>query len=162
MALFRNPKKVIYIIAVFVALFVAAAATRCHGSELNFGAGVTVARGVAPLIDVSLTARHGAPGDAHWQGFLTLVGDSTYAGREQPNQAALGGMLVDGFGPVEIGLGVAFLQNLDAYNGSHANFSLQLAYRWRNLAFAYRHWSNAGTVRPNLGRDFAILSWGFR
>jgi hypothetical protein len=68
-----------------------------------------------------------------------------------------------GFGPLEIGLGVAFLQNTDVYNGSHGNFALQIAYRFKRwpVTLTVRHWSNAGTVQPNLGRDFALVSWRF-
>lgn len=163
--LLRNPRASQIASLLFVALLVAAWATKCHGAEtgLQFGMGTTVARGMTPVLDVAMVTAKVAPGDAHWQFGLTLIGSSTYDHEDQANQAALSALLVDGFGPLEIGLGVAFLQNTDVYNGSHGNFALQIAYRFERwpVTLTVRHWSNAGTVQPNLGRDFALVSWRF-
>lgn len=161
--LLRNPRASQIISFLFVVLLVAAWATKCHGADLQFGIGSTISRGETPVLDVAVTTRRGAPLDANWQFGLTLIGSSTYGEVEQPNQAALSALLVDGFGPLEIGLGVAFLQNTDVYNGSHGNFALQIAYRFKRwpVTLTVRHWSNAGTVQPNLGRDFALVSWRF-
>lgn len=162
--LLRNPRASQIASFLFVVLLVAAWATKCHGADLQFGMGSTIARGATPVLDVAVTTRRGAPLDANWQFGLTLIGSSTYGEVDQPNQAALSALLVDGFGPLDIGLGAVFLQNTDIYNGSHANFALQLAYRFQRLPLTVtvRHWSNAGTVQPNLGRDFVLLSWRFR
>lgn len=163
--LLRNPRASQIASLLFVALLVAAWATKCHAGEtgLQFGMGTTIARGMTPVFDVAVVTDRAAPLDAHWQFGLTLIGTSSYSDQDQPNQAALSALLVDGFGPLEIGLGVAFLQNTDVYNGSHGNFALQIAYRFRRwpVTVTVRHWSNAGTVQPNLGRDFALLSWRF-
>lgn len=163
--LFRNPRASQVLSAIFLLLAIAGLATTCRAGETQtqFGMGSTYARSPTPVLDLAVTTTLGAPGDARWQYGLTLVGSSTYMDREQGNQAALSAMLVDGFGRFDVGLGVAFVQNLDIYNGSHANFSLMLAYRFQRLpiTIAIRHWSNAGTKYPNLGRDFAILSWRF-
>lgn len=163
--LFRNPRASQTLSALFLLIAIAALATTCHGAETQaqFGMGSTYARSPTPVLDLAVTTDLGAPVDARWQYGLTLVGSSTYMNHEQGNQAALSVMLVDGFGRVDVGLGVALVQNLDIYNGSHANFSLMLAYRFQRLPItvAIRHWSNAGTKYPNLGRDFALVSWRF-
>lgn len=157
--LFRNPR------ASFLLLAIAASAMTCHGAETQaqFGMGSAYANGAAPALDLAVTTDRGAPGDARWQYGLTLVGPSTYMDRKQGNQAALSVMLVDSVGRVDVGLGVAYMRNVDIYNGSHANFSLLLAYRFQRwpLTIGLRHWSNAGMKYPNVGRNLAVLSWRF-
>jgi len=55
------------------------------------------------------------------------------------------------------GIGMAYLQNIDAVNGSHAEFSLELFWRpWRVGADAI-HLSNAGTTQVNCGRNAGML-----
>lgn len=61
------------------------------------------------------------------------------------------------------GLGMAYLQNTDALNGSHANFSLMLFYRpLRRVALDLIHLSNASTVEPNYGRNAVGVSFKLR
>ncbi len=69
--------------------------------------------------------------------------------------------MVDGLGPVEVGLGVAYLQNMDTYNGSHVNFKLLLGYRWERLSVRWSHFSNGGTKDVNKGRDMITVNWSF-
>jgi len=117
-------------------------------------------RGQTAVVDLTLSGPIDGL-EANWQGSLTLVGSSTYGEAEQPNNFALQGLLVDGIGKLDVGLGVAYLQNTDRYNGSSLNFALQLAYRLGDFKITVRHWSNAGTRAPNLGRDFVLLSYRF-
>ena len=159
MSLMRNPKKVMLGVAAFVACLLLTFATTCHGEEVLFSVGSPVSRGMTPAVDLSW--RFDSKTDAYWQTSLTLVGESTYSGEYQSNNAGLQVLYVDGFGPVDLGIGVAFLQNTDRYNGSHANFTLQFGYNWRQLYVQYRHWSNAGTIKPNLGRDLLFVGWRF-
>jgi hypothetical protein len=68
--------------------------------------------------------------------------------------------VLDGFGKLDVGIGIVALQNRDAYNGSTANFSLELSYKLsERLSVVAGHWSNAGTRKPNLGRDMLLLRW---
>jgi len=158
-----NPKKVQITVALVVLAALFAYGTKCHGEEVVFSGGTTVAHGPAEAIDLSWRFPSEVT-DAYWQASLTLVGDSEYGGR-QPNQAAAQVLYVDGFGPMDIGIGAALLQNVDRYNGSHANFALQIGYNFRlfgvDLYAQYRHWSNAGTVKPNLGRDIVFVGHRF-
>ncbi|HRC61588.1 MAG TPA: hypothetical protein PLX85_00005, partial [Dehalococcoidia bacterium] len=98
-------------------------------------------------------------GDYNYECGLGLVGSSrdqtaSHDSGPQRNQMFAECLIVDGFQRVDLGLGLAYLQNVDWYNGSNLNFSL-LA-RWRitdRFWLTYRHWSNSGTVMPNRGRD---------
>jgi hypothetical protein len=163
MSLMRNPKKTVITVAIVVLLALLAYGTSCHGEEVVFSGGTAVARGQTEAIDLSWRLPSKVT-DAYLQTSLTLVGDSEYQGY-QANQAAVQVLYVDGFGPVDIGIGVALLQNVDRYNGSHGNFALQLGYNFRlfdvDLYVQYRHWSNAGTVKPNLGRDLLFIGHRF-
>lgn len=57
-------------------------------------------------------------------------------------------------------LGAAYVQKVDALNGSHTNFNLGIAYQfswWRLAGLGVQHLSNAGTIAPNLGRNAVLL-----
>lgn len=139
-------------------------ATKCHAADstLRVESGATYVRGEAPVLAVTITLPKAGPIDTDYQFGIVLIGSSRYNGVDQGNQAALQFQLVDGFGKFEMGLGVAYLQVTDDYNGSHGNFSLQLAYRFTDRqAVIIRHFSNLGTVSPNTGRDLYLYSWRF-
>ena len=58
-------------------------------------------------------------------------------------------------------LGAAYLQRVDALNGAHTNFNLELSYRpgwWRIASLDYCHLSDAGTTPINIGRNAALVS----
>lgn len=59
-------------------------------------------------------------------------------------------------------LGAAFVQRIDAINGSHTNFSLGLSYMLpykRMHSVGVFHLSNAGTTEVNRGRNVAYVDW---
>jgi hypothetical protein len=94
---------------------------------------------------------------------LTLVGTSQFGGVEQPNNFMVGAQIVNGFGPVDLGLGVAKLQNSDAYNSGTMNFNLSAGWHiWRSATIEYMHYSNAGSHYPNYGRDALLATWRFQ
>jgi hypothetical protein len=105
-----------------------------------------------------------APGDAALEVGATFVGASTLRDEFQRNNFALRAAIVDGLGPIEVGLGVAYLQNVDTYNGSHLNFVLILGYKFKRWPVTIRldqHFSNGGTQAPNKGRDITLGIWRF-
>lgn len=58
-------------------------------------------------------------------------------------------------------LGASYLQKIDAVNGAHTNYNLELAWRpgWGRLAsIDVAHLSDAGTTPVNLGRNAALVS----
>lgn len=169
--LFNNPKKVVWLIVTFVSLFVAALATKCHASEpsfVTFRGGSTYLRGVAPVVQLNLSTPVVYGGDnpytadARFEYSITLIGSSEYHTGAQANQISVSWQYVDGFGPVDLGLGLTALQHEDAYNSGKINFMLMVGCHHRQFSVRLEHISNAGTQPPNLGRDFLLLGWSFK
>lgn len=159
----RNPPSAQIAILIFILLLLGAFATQCRAeSVLQFEGGSTVGRGYAPAVGVSVVWPDAGPLDADFQCGIQLVGTSTFRDNDQPNQAAVQCLVVDGYKRLDLGIGVVALQNTDDYNGSHVNFSLLAGYRFTDkFGVIYRHWSNAGTVKPNIGRDMLLLTYRF-
>lgn len=164
-----NKKTLISALALVALLALGMIIPQCHAAPLDapyvqLGAGSAIVRGYAPVIDLTFTEPASQLRHAFWQESLTVIGTSTYNGHPVPNNFALRGLFVDGFGRLDIGLGVSWMQNPFPYNGSPVNFNLQLDYRFKLLpvTVTYTHMSNAGSRLPNLGRDLVLLSWRFR
>ena len=161
----RNPKTQL-LVGIVLALFLAGAATTCRGAEpvLQFGIGSAVIRGEAPALDLALVYPEAGPGDADYVLGVTLIGDSELYGQPQRNQVAWRAGVVEGFGRFDVGLGVARLQNEDAFNSCRLQFALSLGYRFVHwpVVVGLQHFSNSGTCSPNKGRDLLMVGWRFR
>lgn len=152
-------------VAVVLLLLVASFFTKCAHAEESYvqmGIGSTVVRGPAPAIDLQLVYPDAGPADARVEIGTTFIGGSSFHGNYQQNNFALSAAIVDGLGPLEVGIGASYLQNVDTYNGSHVNFKLILGYRGERWGVRWAHFSNGGTVSPNKGRDMIICYWKFR
>jgi hypothetical protein len=152
-------------VLIVIVLLVLGLATKCHAEEAysQFGVGSTVVRGAAPVIDLSYVYPDAGPKDAVLEIGATFIGGSTLNDEYQRNNFALRAAIIDGLGRFDAGIGVAYLQNVDTYNGSHVNFSLILQYRVKSLPINFRvqHFSNGGTQSPNKGRDMLLFLWRF-
>ena len=160
----QNNPKLKPLIFLFVAVFVGSLffVSRCAAADLSFEGGTTVVRGEAPVFGMvvelpGLFAKSaGVAFTAH------LIGDSTFEGQHQNNQIAAGAIVFNRIGRFDIGLGLAKLQNDDAYNSGNINFELEV--RWRvndHLWLTQRHFSNAGSHFPNEGRDLTLVTYRF-
>lgn len=148
------------IVAIFIAVCIAAWATTCHGEGVAVSVGSTVLRGPTAALQVEWQWPAFEHRDAHWETGITMVGSSTYPSAdsiEQTNTFFWDATFVDGFGPVDVGIGPAYAQNTDAYNHTGANFHLMLGYHYKRWFVRYNHFSNAGTKSPNLGRDMVLV-----
>lgn len=171
MGLFNlNPKVLLAVGALIVLLSIGLCIPQCHAAEqpldapyVQLDVGSTVVRGQAPVLDLTFTEPASVLRHAFWQESLTIIGSSTLNGKAVPNNFALRGLFVDGFGRFDVGLGLAWIDNYLPYNGQHVNFALQLDYRFKVLpvTLTYAHMSDAGTQLPNLGRDIVMLGWRF-
>jgi hypothetical protein len=150
------------ILVVFALLLLGTFATKCRAeSVMQFELGSTVSRGVTPALGLTVVWLDAGPGDSDFQCGIELVGTSEHT-QENPNQAAVQCLIVDGYKKFDLGIGVVALQNTDEFNGSHTNFSLMAGYRFTDhLGLIYRHWSNAGTIKPNTGRDMLLVTYRF-
>jgi hypothetical protein len=139
---------------------------RCAHSAtpyVQFSGGTTYVRGVAPVIDLAWTFRSSQSQRDFWKAGATLIGTSRFQGQDAPNNFAVRGLYVTGFGHFDVGFGLSWMQNPPPYNSSPVNFNLELGYRFQRLpvTFAVSHLSNAGTRPLNRGRGFLLLGWRF-
>ncbi len=157
-----NRKTQIGVTIVILLLLAAFASTaRSAESYASFGVGPTIVRGSAPMLALDITFPQAGPRDADYRIGVMIGGASEFRKNEQPNQAAAFAEVVDGFKKCDVGVGVAYLQNVDEYNGSNANFTLSAACRFGKWRATVRHFSNAGTKMPNRGRDMLYISRAF-
>ncbi|MCC7259062.1 MAG: acyloxyacyl hydrolase [Gammaproteobacteria bacterium] len=62
----------------------------------------------------------------------------------------------------QLGLGLVAQSDTNEYVSSAVNFSLSAGVALgERVALEWRHFSNAGTVGPNLGQDAVLLRWQF-
>lgn len=161
-----NPKAQIGVIALIV-LLLAGLATKCAAGENDYsqlGLGGTVARGEAPVMDLTYVYPDAGPKDAVLEAGVTFIGVSaTDDNGPQRANFALHVTIVEGLWRFQVGLGAAYLQNTDTYNGSNVNFHLLFGYKMKTLPITWRmqHFSNGGTRSPNKGRDMLLLIWRF-
>lgn len=147
-----------------LALLVCGFATRCHAADsyMQMGVGSTIIRGQTAAVDLAVVYPEAIGNDTAVEVGATFIGASQLNGDQRQNFALRAGV-IDGFGRFDVGLGVAYLQNVDTYNGSNLNFSLMLAYRFKvPITVSLRHFSNGGTRSPNKGRDMLLVAWQFR
>lgn len=170
MGLFKNPPGVVRILIVFVFIFAIGllGLNKCaHSAEAPYAqlsAGSTYIRGPAPVLDLGFTWSSPQSARDFWKTDLTVIGSSSFKGHDAPNNFAARGLYVTGFGHFDIGLGLAWMQNPQPYNGSPINFTLELAYRFQRIpiTLTVSHMSNAGTQSPNYGRDFLTIGYRFK
>lgn len=154
-------------VLLLIALFVGALATKCaHAGEPSYaqiGGGSTIVRGPSAAIDLAYVYPELGPKDARVEFAATFIGASTLRDEFQRNNFALRATMVDSLWRLDVGLGIAYLQNTDTYNGSNLNFNLLIGYRFKMLPLSMRaqHFSNGGTRSPNKGRDMLFLIWRF-
>ncbi len=159
----QGNRKTQLLVALVILLLLAAFATAARSAEsvASFGYGSTIIRGQSEMMNLDITFPEAGPKDADFAVGAILIGKSEFYSRPQPSQFAWYAEVKDGYRKCDVGVGVAYLQNVDNYNGSHANFTLSASCRYRNLRATLRHFSNAGTVMPNVGRDMVYLSYVF-
>ena len=150
-------------VAVFILILLLAFASTARSAEsyVSFGLGTTIVRGQAEMLALDITFPQAGPRDADYRIGVMIGGASEFRKNEQPNQAAFFAEVVDGYKKCDVGVGVAYLQNVDEYNGSHPNFTLSASCRFGKWRGTIRHFSNAGTKMPNRGRDMFYISRAF-
>lgn len=164
MSLFRNPKTAVKLIALFLVVCVAAWATTCSAEAYSsFGGGKTVNRGDTETMELSRVWPVAYAKDAQWRIGMTLIGESSDSRYQLdvPNNACVFGQYLDGFKNFKVGIGAALCQNKEVYISAHGQFRLSMEYHFKHFYLVYGHYSNAGTVMPNSGRDFINVMWKF-
>lgn len=159
-SLFRNPKKVVYIIAAFVAALLFLFSVKSRGSDLYVEGGSAMLRGETPALGLNINFPRAGPVNTDYEVGFLLSGESTHY-RGNANAFTGYGLIVDGYKNFEMGLGFAYTNVEWEYT---CQLTAALMARWRftpRIAAQWRHFSSAGSCKPNAGRDFLTVSWRF-
>lgn len=155
--LLGNQKKVVVAIFVFITLFCILGTQCAHAANLDLAAGVSFDKGeVAPVLgfDVHFPQGHG----------LDIVGGTLLWGstKDAPNNWDWHLGVETCKWDLCAMFGATYVQRIDAFNGTHTNYSLRLVYTLPFLIKGHEtsagvfHISNGGTSRVNNGRDAAV------
>lgn len=160
--LFRNSPKVLWLIVVFVILFFLLLANPARaGQRLSVEAGSAIVRGPAPTVGLTIGCPLCGPAKTDYEFGFQLIGSSDHPYGPQPNAIVAHAAIVDGWKNYELGLGL-YAHNVKwAYN-CQVGFHLLGRYRFSDHAsIQWRHYSTAGSCRPNPGRDLLTFGWRF-
>jgi len=157
-------------VLVFIGLIVAGLALhKCHAASpfdvpyAQFSLGGAAVRGPTEVLDLQFMEPSNIVPHSFWQFGMTAIGESTFKGLDYNNNLVFRGLFCDGFGPVDVGIGIAYMTNYLPYNGGNINANLQIDYRFRKwpITLTYTHFSDAGSKLPNYGRDVILVGWRF-
>lgn len=160
--LLNNPKPVVFVVLVIIALFATykAKATEMEvgptfTGQFNGGVGLLITERV---LDNKLDLGIALIGDQEWNGQTTANNGNVFLAyvAEKPSS------WVKLF-PSEVSIGAAYwIKTDDRLVGSQLGYNLGLKWRLTEQAsVGIRHWSNAGTVKPNRGQDLLTFGWRF-
>lgn len=161
--IFNNPKTTVAIIILVILMFVAykqAEATEIEGgltyaSEFNGGYSLTVMERVLDnKIDLG----------------VTLISEQDYA-KENLKLKNNGNVWASFIAtkpenwtplmPTEVSIGAAYWIETSRFIGCRLGYQLGIKYRFGDASIGVRHWSNAGSCRPNRGQDLLTIGWRF-
>lgn len=148
---------VIFIIMMLVLFFYP---SRGDASELEFEGGSAMVRGYTPTIGLNINFPRQGPVNTDYEVGFLLSGQSEHH-RENPNAFTGYALIVDGYKNFEAGLGFAYTNVEWEYT---CQLTAALMARWRftdRFAAQWRHFSSAGSCRPNAGRDFLTFTFRF-
>ena len=134
-----------------------------RGAELNFEAGHAIIHGETNALGVYFDFHEQRDVGMDHQNFSYECG-LTFIDRNGRNasQSMASCLVLDRFSKIDLGVGLAALQHEDQWNSGRINFTAALRYRpTEHWALTYRHFSNAGTRQPNIGRDLLLIGWSF-
>lgn len=179
-----NPLLAQIVLFIMVALFFAALLTHCGKAkadeyhpqplQLEIMTGSTFVRGPTGVLAMNLrfpkivanyadlSVGFDLIGSSNWcKGGVT--GPQCYNNNQEVVHAQVVAPLMYG---LELGIGIAYMQHSDNLNSGSINNSLSLqhklwARKWPHLYWRYQHFSNAGTMPTNEGRDMLLLAWRF-
>lgn len=162
--LFNNPKPVVYIILALIVLFFA---YKANATEAEFGATFD-SKGFNEGIALGVSERFL---DNKLDLGLFLIGEQKYK-KEDIIVGNNGNVTLAYVAtkpetwwiilPTEAHIGAAYWIETNRFIGSQMTFNLAL--KWhigKHASFGIRHWSNAGTVKPNRGQDMITIGWRF-
>jgi lipid A 3-O-deacylase PagL len=155
--LFGNASTVIPVIIAFIVLFVVLGVRCSHAGELHLETGAQLVTGRGPYVGLYYAWSDPVLERVGFEVGTQMFGSTNKTANNWSPFAAL----TVGRGPVGAGIGFAYLQNIDALDGSHLNYTLFLRSKtpWQRVGVSVRHISNAGTTESNVGRNMLAIDW---
>jgi hypothetical protein len=118
-------------------------------------------QGTGPVLGLQLKAPLLGFNQVNWYAGTLLWGATRYNNQDVQSNWDWHTGVESCHGSFCAGIGMVYLQRIDAINGAHTNFMLQLSYRphWGRLSsIDVAHISDAGTTPVNIGRQAALVS----
>lgn len=136
---------------------------RCsHAGEIDVRAGTSFGtEGWGPVLGLQFKAPLPQFNNTSWYAGTLLWGSTRYKAQTVPNNWDWAAGVETCRGRFCGGLGMTYMQRIDAINGAHTNFMLSLSYKidWRRLSsLDIVHISDAGTSDVNIGRQALLGS----
>lgn len=159
--LLDNPKPAVFLILIFVLGFFTLRGCEAEASEGRVELGPTYTGEFNGGFGLIYTERF----KGKWDIGIALLGEQKWDGITTGNNGNVFGQRIvkspkERF---EMGIGAAYWINTDRnLIGCHLGFTLSA--RWNitdRIPLTLRHWSNAGTCRPNRGQDLLTIGWRF-
>lgn len=157
--LLDNPKTATLIVLTVISLFFLFISFSADASETRLELGPTYTsefNGGAGLI---YTERF----KGKWDIGIALIGEQDWKGQTTGNNGNVFGQRIVKYRKIELGLGAAYwITTDDRIIGCNLGFTMMT--RWNitdRLSATIRHWSNAGTCKPNRGQDLLTIGWRF-
>lgn len=159
--LFNNRKPVAIAVLVFVLLFASYQAFAgefevgpTFTSEFNGGAGLTYSQRVMPKLDLGVSLISSQEWDDgrvsignNGNVWLAFVAERPASWRYVPHELTIGPSV--------------WIKTQSPINGCVLGYTLGFKYRFGDWGVGWRHWSNAGTCKPNRGQDLLVFSRRF-
>ena len=163
--LFDNPKKAVYLILGFLALFFSYLffAPEADGAELelgptytgefNGGFGLVFSERFADKYDIGVSLIS----EQSWEAVNIGNNGNVWAAYVAKKPENWWGIL-----PSEFAVGPnVWIKNQSPINGCNLGYMLNMKWRIHNFSVGVRHWSNAGACSPNRGQDLLTFGYSF-
>lgn len=138
----------------------------CHSAkagEIDLRAGSSFGtQGTGPVLGLQVRAPLAGFDQVNLFAGTLLWGSTRYNNATVPSNWDWHGGIEGCHGALCAAIGATYLQRIDAINGAHTNFMLQLSYRFNWGRFAsidIAHISDAGTTPVNIGRQAVLGSF---
>lgn len=145
-------KPAVIAVALFVIGFMSLRA--CEAGTVEMGASPTNVHGAGLVYTESLSPK--------WDVGIHLTDNLQWYNETLRPHAGVFAQRIVRRGNFQMGLGVARHTNTSRLIGSPFGFALSIGYDFTDhWGVRYRHWSNAGSAKPNRGLDLLLISYRF-
>lgn len=150
-------------IFIFIALLCLAFCHKANAGEIDVRAGTSFGtEGYGPVLGLQFKQPLAGFRDVDFFAGTLLWGSTRYNNASVPNNWDWHSGIEGCHGAWCAAIGATYLQRIDAINGAHTNFMLQLSYKlgWKRFSSVdIVHVSDAGTSPINIGRQAVLGSF---